>query len=206
MAYQNAFNWLAMELNKYGDKIACQTSSNAVAAEILIRLPHVSFLAPYPIDLATVAYSFICGKHQLDRSTDRHFKAVAWIEPSKQDLYYLNGLNQSIGATGRLYLISGGPLARFMADRRTMLNGRTIYLNIKTITTVLQKSGFHIISQESWQDVQSVTWYFAGRLTRWIGRYDWGDRFWAASRRTFRERSWCHHLATLHGLVAELSP
>lgn len=202
LAYQHAFDWLAVRLANTGPA-ACLAPSTFCAVEMLRRLPELPFLEPLPDGLDPAATALGCRSPGTIDPKEGELAAVAWLEPATKDLERLDDLAQILSPTARLYLIAGGPLARFLAERRTGANGQASLLNDRVAKRTLQQHGFLIKERLGWHGLQAIGFHTLAQVALCLGRRHRRDRFHYAMRRAFGVRGSGRHLVALTCLSAE---
>ena len=131
LAYCQAFDWLAMQLQATDGPVAALAPRTFHGAELLRRLPHLPFLAPLPRGLRRAAASLGLAPPTEIRSLPGSLRAIAWTEPASDDVCQLDRLKVVLHSGGHLYLVAPGPLGRFLAEHRQddwgrLLSGRQV--------------------------------------------------------------------------------
>lgn len=201
LAYQHAFDWLATHLHAAGGSVACLAPSVFHGTELLRRLPSTPFLVPVPAGLETAALALGIESIQTIPSNQASLAAVAWIEPPGDDIKQLDRLHHILQPDGRLYLITGGKLARFLAERRRQKEENPFLNEAKAIQN-LPRYGFRLVRRVGIQGLTAVAWHYAGVMTGRLGNNAWQDRCHFGMRRAFVEQDDPRFVA-LTCLVAE---
>jgi hypothetical protein len=204
LAYQYAFDWLAVQLQAAHGPVAALVTAAFHGCELLRRLPNLQFLEPLPPMLGSKALSLdINPVHTVTESTP--LTAAAWVEPLRQDSHLLPTLQQQIQPGGRLYLVAGGRLARFLTERQQIGNGYAFW-SANEIQVALIQSGWRVQSVFGLHGLTATAWHYLGELYGRLGQIHWRDRCHYAMRRAFVEKDRRPGFTALACLTAERLP
>lgn len=203
LAYQHAFDWLAVQLHSTPGPVAALVPAAFHAAELLRRLPCISLLPPLPEHLTQVGTAL--GNHPVTPQPENNsFSAIGWVEPLSNDAGHLQLLAQGLEPGGRLYLIAGGPLSRFLTDRRQRNDAD--YLSAHRAQSLLKQHGFRVVQRLGVHGPRAIGWHYAGEAAYRLGRPAWRDRAHFAMRRDFVEPGAANQLAALVLITAKRCP
>jgi hypothetical protein len=175
LAYQHAFDWLAVALSASDGPVACVRSGAFQARELSRRLPDLSFV--------NLAGRLGPGPGPADAAQPGRRAALAWAEPLAADASSFADLPHLLRPDGVLYLVVGGRLARFLAERRAQRDIH--YLAEPPARRALRQAGFRVTQRRGLHGPRAILWHLAGETTRLAGRRDWRDRCYAGMRRDF---------------------
>jgi hypothetical protein len=175
LAYQHAFDWLAVRLHAAGPA-AYSVGAAWQFMEMARRLPHVPAIAIDPAARAAAAAAL--GLPELPGDEAGPLWAAALIEPAA----FPGELAARLGAGGRLYAVTGGRAARFLAERRT--NGAAA-LNEPALVGAARAVDFRVVERLGIHPPAAVLTHYAGEAALALGRRDWRDRCHFAMRRDF---------------------
>ena len=131
--------------------------------------------------------------------------AIAWLEPDRASMERLGEIRRALEPQAKLYVIAGGALVRFLAERRAgLLNGKES-VGDRRFASGLSRSGFRIVERVGWHGLTSVIWHYMGEAADRMGRSDWCDRYHYAMRRAYGEQGPRQHLVALTCLAAEMT-
>jgi hypothetical protein len=104
-------------------------------------------------------------------------RAVGLIEPARLPRQITDRLEPG----GRLYVVSGGVLGRFLAERR----GEKGYspLSERALVATARAAGFRVVARHGVHSPAAVMHHYAGRVALAAGRQDIHDRRQHAMRR-----------------------
>ena len=201
LAYQYAFDWLAGQLQTVGGSSACLVPSLFQGVELLRRLPKITFLDPIltEIDLARTELGFSQNEQE---TIDGSFAAIAWAEPRRGDEEHLAMLVERLAFQGRLYIVAGGPLARFLAEQRS--NNEDL-LPASHIRKRLKKFDLRLVHAFGLYGFGSISWHYAGQALGGLGRQNWQDRCHYGMRRAYVVHGRGHSNTALVCLTVEHS-
>jgi hypothetical protein len=201
LAYQHAFDWLALHLQAAGGPVAALAPQTFHGAELLRRLPYLPFLPPLPRGLARAAASLGLSAPTGSDPSAGPFHAVAWAEPPAEAGTRLSALARSLHPGGRLYLLAPGPLGRFLAERRH--NSWDPRLPARQALRLLASRGWRIRQHLGLHGPRAVVHHYLGRLAARLGHNHRRDRRHFALRRDFVETGLSLRLAALILIAAE---
>lgn len=183
LAYQYAFDWLAVQLNAAAGPTAALTAAPFHTLELLRRLPQLPFLPPLPPEAAEAGLSWGLPPAQTAVPTPQ-LAAVAWLEPRRADAHQLPLLRQWLKPGGTLYLVAAGRLSRFLAEQR---HGRAAADSwpAAAMGTALVQAGFQCRSAFGLHGPAAIGWHLLAQICRRLGRLHWQDRCHYALRRAF---------------------
>lgn len=164
LAYQHALDWLAVRLHSSPGTVACVAPAAWQVQELQRRLPAVHTL---PIEPGSCA-------------------AVAWLEPQHHAAGEFGEIVRGLQSGGRVHLVVGGLLARFLNERRAA-GERTPMLSQAGAQRMLQQHGFSITERIGLHGWRSIGWHGLAGAAAAAGRHDWQDRCHYAMRRAFVE-------------------
>jgi hypothetical protein len=170
------------------------------AAELLRRLPDLPLIGP-PAESAIVADDLgLDGATQTEPGPSE-LAALAWVEPFQSDVAELERIGRWLKPSGRLYLVAGGRLSRFLAERR--VDHGSDYLSGTRAKVLLKENGFHVLEQIGLHGPRAITWHSGGVILRQFSRPAMSDQAHFAMRRDFVEAGLGRHLAALTLISAE---
>ena len=205
LAYRNAFDWLAVRLQAHNGDVGCLAPTTFHAAELLRRMPAVPFIEPVPGGLCEATAALGLDPAATIPPELGSLAAVAWLEPDRAGLERLGEIRRALRPGGKLYVIAGGALVHFLAERRAgLLNGKD-HVGDRRCTSSLAKSDFRIVERVGWHGLTSIVWHYMGEAADKVGRSDWRDRYHYAMRRAFGEQGPRQQLVALTCLAAELT-
>ena len=153
LAYQHAFDWLAVSLHAAGGPVACVAASPRQMAEMARRLPDL----PGPeTDTGPLA-------------------AAALMLPAGFD----PALVRRLRPDGRLYAVVPGRLARFMADWE---RGRPA-MSERSFIAAARENGFAVVERIAIHPPRAIVQHYAGELALRAGSRAARDRRHFAMRR-----------------------
>lgn len=202
LAYQHGFDWLAVQLQATIGPIAALVPGAFHAGELLRRLPMLSLLPPAPDGLDQVSAALGAAPTVLEPEPGT-LATIAWVEPAVGDLALLAQLQAWLQPRGRLYLVAGGRLSRFLAERRAEQDSQM--LDARKAVAQLRRHGFRIRQQLGLHGPRAIGWHYAGEAAGWFGKTALRDRAHFAMRRDFVEAGLGQHLAALTLVTAEHS-
>lgn len=200
LAYQHAFDWLAVELQCTAGPVVALAPAAFHAAELLRRLPALALLPPAPDGLEQVAAALGANPALLEPAP-RTLAAIAWAEPEAGSAGQFEQVRAWLQPRGRLYLVTGGRLGRFLAERRAGQGGHL--LDARDATALLRRHGFRIQQQVGLHGPRAIAWHSGGEMARRLGKPARRDRAHFAMRRDFVEASACRRAAALTLITAE---
>jgi hypothetical protein len=203
LAYQHGLDWLAVNLGNAPGPIACLISSHFHLIEMLRRLPDISLLTPVPEDLEIAAKMVSLSRPRIAEPNERGFAAVAWLEPCAEHRVVLPWLRRILSPEGRLFVVAGGRLGRFLTDRRRPDFAHRDHLHAPRVMPMLKHSGFNVQASVGWQDLRATGWHYLGEAARRLGRPDIRDRCHFAMRARFSNGHPAAGLVALVGITAE---
>ena len=109
LAYQHAFDWLAVQLHATGGRVAARATTLFHAVELLRRLPDLPLLPPLAPGLEEAAADLGLSVTAPEQAAQEGLHALALIEPPHADPA---SLTASLRPGGCLYLVAPGPLGR----------------------------------------------------------------------------------------------
>ena len=153
LAYQHAFDWLAVGLHAAGGPVACAVAAPWQMAEMAGRLPELP---------------------KAEAETDP-LAAVGLVLPAAVDPALLGRLRPD----GRLYAVVAGPLARFTADWQP--NAPT--LSERSFIAAARENGFAVVERIAIHPPRAIVQHYAGELALRAGSRVARDRRHFAMRR-----------------------
>ncbi len=182
LVYQHALDWLALQLSG-GAQWSCVTSSLLAGSELIHRVPQVSFARSLPP--RSDEFCRAMGRQPASnvQPANGSLDAVAWLEPVEEDREVISQFRHWLRPGGYVYVVTGGWLARFLYERRTIQ--RDDFLAVTEVTRLLTYHGFQIRGQIGIQGLRAVWWHYLSFLARLLSRPDWQDRCHFAMRRDF---------------------
>lgn len=202
LAYQHAFDWLAVQLQATTGPFAALAPGAFHAGELLRRLPMLSLLPPAPDGLDQVS-AVLGATPTLSEPEPGTLAAIAWVEPAAGDVAQLAQLQAWLQPRGRLYLVAGGRLSRFLAERRADQDNRL--LDARKAVAQLRRHGFRIRQQLGLHGPRAIGWHYAGEAAGRFSKTALRDRAHFAMRRDFVEAGLSQHLSALTLITAECS-
>jgi hypothetical protein len=175
LAYQLAFDWLAVRLHAASGPVAYAASAAWQLVEMADRLPGVPALGATATARTAVAAAL--GLPDIPAFDTGQLWAVGLIEPAEAPREIFDRLESG----GRLYVVAGGALGRFLAERR--VDNDFSPLSGRAIAATARASGFRVVERLGVQPPAAVLHHYAGELVRAAGRRDVRDRRHAAMRR-----------------------
>lgn len=200
LAYQQAFDWLAVQLQASSGAAAALAPTAFHGVELLRRRPDLPILKPLPDGLSEAAAALGITLQSADFGQTAP-AVLAWAEPPASAVEQLASLSARVQPGARLYLVTPGPLGRFLTERRAamlpqaMTAGQALRLLVACGWRVRQRLGLH--------GPRAVGWHYASELARAAGRPYRRDRYHFAMRRDFLERGTLARLSALVLIVAE---
>jgi hypothetical protein len=182
LAYLYAFDWLAVQLAAVAGPVTALVTQPFHGVELLRRLPDLSFLEPLPPEVVRAGLSLgITPVRTLAEGVE--LDALAWLEPRREDAHQLLALRRRLRPGGKLYLLAGGPLARFLAERQQ--STVAAYWPVTEAQAELSQNGFQLQSAFALHGLVAVAWHYLGEWCDRLGRRHWRDRAHFAMRRAF---------------------
>lgn len=166
LAYQHAFDWLAVQLHSANGRAACIASLPLQRAELAQRGLAQHVLPDWPAG-----------------DTDR-FSVLAAVEPATAELPRLAQMLPALPPSGRVFLIVTGPLSRFLAEHRERAAAPD-FAGERAVTAVLGHGGWQVVERVGLHGAAAVAWHLAGTAAGRLGRADWQDRLHYGMRRSF---------------------
>jgi hypothetical protein len=205
LAYRHAFDWLAVRLQAHEGAIGCLAPTTFHAAELLRRMPLVPFIEPVPDGLHESPVALGSDPAATVPPEPASLEAIAWLEPDTTSIERLGEIRRALQPDGRLYVIAGGALVRFLVERRLgLLNGKE-YLGDRRCAGALKRNDFRISERVGWHGLAAIAWHHMGETAGKMGRSDWRDRYHYAMRRDFGQQGPGRWLVALTSLAAERS-
>ena len=134
-------------------------------------------------DVSGIAAALELPRTSPGQPKDGSLVALAWVEPTTQDFVRLAEARRWLAPGGRLFLVVGGALAGYLAERKA---GPSLdYLDERTVLRGLARQGFRITERLGLHGVRAVAWHLLGLIAGWLGRPAWQDRCHFAMRRDF---------------------
>lgn len=183
LAYQHAFDWLAVHLGATKGPVACLQTDPFPVTELLRRVPRAALIAdgsPVAGEFDTCLDLRAQPRRDLGGAT---FAAVAWPEPRAARGDQLARLPDALVRGGRLYAVVGGPLARFLHERR-VAGARDVMAAVGA-RQALAGHGFRVVDRIGIHGLRAIAWYQISALAGRIGFAAWQDRLHFAMRRDF---------------------
>jgi len=202
LAYQHAFDWLAVQLQATSGPIATMALGFFATGELLRRLPSLPMIPPAPMDLEQVAAALDALPILLEPEPGT-LAAVAWVEPTVDDVAMFAQLQIWLQPCGRLYLVAGGRLSRFLAERRADQGSQR--LDARRVVALLRRHDFRIRQQIGLHGPRAIACHYAGEAAGRFDRPALRDRAHFSMRRDFVEAGLGRHLSALTLIVAEWS-
>lgn len=200
LAYQHAFDWLAVQLASTPGPIAALAPTLFLATELIRRLPHVTLLQPLPSDINSAAITLdVPG--QLTPPATGALSALALLEPLTTDLVEAHRYQSLLHPEGHLYIIIGGGLASFLTEHRRIR--RAHLATYQDAITALEKADFRIREQMQLHGPRAIVWHLISQFASRLKMTHWQDRFHFAMRRDFVQTTLPPRLAALTLIVAE---
>jgi len=175
LAYQEAFDWLAVRLHAMDGPVACSVAADWQLAEMARRLPRVPTLHS---EAAGRELFHALGLPEPEISPGL-LGAIALVEPAK----FPPASFERLKPGGRLFVVAGGRLARFLAERRG--RAATSPMSERALVGVARGIGFRVIERLGIHPPAAVLHHYAGEAALALGRRDWRDRCHCAMRRDF---------------------
>ena len=204
LAYRHAFDWLAVRLQAHEGAAGCLAPTAFHAAELLRRMPAVPFIEPAPEGLHQATAALGLDPAATVPPEPASLAAIAWLEPDTTTIERLGEIRQALRPDGRLYVIAGGALVRFLTERRIGLLDGKEYVGDRRCTNTLARSDFRIVERVGWHGMTAIAWHYMGEVAGRVGRSDWRDRYHYAMRRAFGVHGPRQQLVALTCLAAEL--
>jgi hypothetical protein len=201
-AYRLAFDWLAVQLSARESNAAALVPTPFHALEMARRLPTLPLLAPDPAIVTAAAKILGLVPPPVASWDTRAWEALAWIEPQARQTRLQVQLSRALAPGGRLYLLAGGPLAPFLAERRSRLVPAVGVLTAATLLRLLRQAGLRVERQLGWHGPQAAAWFWAACLLGRAGRYGWRDRCLFAMHRAMLVRGPARPIVALRAIVA----
>lgn len=176
LAYQHAFDWLAVRLSAAVGPAAYAVAAGWQLREMAGRLPGIPALAGDAAGRDAVAAAL--GWPEIRDDAGGPLQAVALVEPPALPRPALDRLQPG----GRLYVVSGGRAARFLAERRG--SNRPV-LSEKEVAALARAEGLRVVERLGLHPPAAVLAHYAGEAALAFGRRDWRDRRHHAMRRDF---------------------
>lgn len=205
MAYRHAFDWLAVHLQAHEGAVGCLAPTTFHAAELLRRVPAAPFIEPVPEGLHEASAALGLDPVATVPPEAASLAAIAWLEPDTTTIERLGEIRRALRPEGRLYVLAGGALVRFLAERRVGLLDGKEYVGDRRCKKSLARGNFRIVERVGWHGLASIAWHCMAEAAGRVGRPDWRDRYHYAMRRAFRERGSRQQLVALTCLAAELT-
>jgi hypothetical protein len=175
LGYQYAFDWLAVSLYAAGDPVAYAVGAEWQLAEMARRLPRIPALDMSPAVRAAVAAAL--GLPDIPAADGESLRAVGIIEPADLPRRLFDRLEPG----GCLYAVTGGVLARFLAERRGAEEHSP--LGERALVATARTAGFRVVARLGVHSPAAVMHHYAGRMALAAGRRDVHDRCQHAMRR-----------------------
>lgn len=175
LAYQEAFDWLAVRLQAMDGAVACSVAADWQLAEMARRLPRVPTLNNGSAGRELFHALGLQQPEMLPGLLD----AIALVEPAKLPPASLERLKPG----GRLFIVAGGRLARFLAERRG--GAATPPMSERALVGVTRGIGLRVVERLGIHPPAAVLHHYAGEAALALGRRDWRDRCHCAMRRDF---------------------
>jgi len=178
LAYQHAFDWLAVHLHSTDGPAAYAIGAEWHLAEMASRLPAVPTFGSNAASLAPVSVALRLASIPLAELAGERWAAVGLVEPERIERTLLD----SISPGGRLYVIAGGRLARFLAERKAQ-DGHRSMTAIEVVAEV-RAAGFRVVERLGIHPPAAIFEHYAGMTAMAFGRRDARDRRHFAMRRS----------------------
>lgn len=199
LAYQHAFDWLAVQLQAIDGPIVALVPSEFQGIELLRRLPDISFLNPMPTGLGEVGAGL--GLDRVAAANERgKFAAVAWVEPRQEDVSCLEQIRQRLLVNGHIFLVAGGQLASFLAERRQQ---EALFLTSAEVKNAFKQAGFTVTTQFGLHGPRAILWHYLGEAAGRLGQPHWQDRCHYGMRRAFVKTGFGQEMSALTCMAAE---
>ncbi|MBE2234082.1 MAG: hypothetical protein IAE85_11355 [Anaerolinea sp.] len=175
LAYQQAFDWLAVCLHAADGMVAYGAAAPWQWLELAHRLPHTATLSRAPAAREALA---ALGLAEAAPASGL-LAAVGLVEPAEVG----PALFDRLSADGRLHVVTGGRLARFLAERRG--SAAASPMSARELAASARTAGFHVVERLGIHPPAAVWQHYAGEAVLALGRRDWRDRRHCAMRRDF---------------------
>ena len=201
LAYQHAFDWLAVHLNAAGMAAAYSTQTLWQTAEIMHRLPNMPLLLPNPADVEQIANSFGYDSPRMVESDSQNWLAVGIVTPSREQLQNLDTLLEIVPPNGSVYTIVGGLLNRFMAEQRNSYAVEMV--NETALVSTMRTAGFRVRDRLGLHTPTAAVRHYLGEISLKSGHRERRDRYHYAMRCNYVSRGYSAGLSALVCLVLE---
>ena len=175
LEYQHAFDYCAVEAQRYGGPVMVAASSTFYASQLLGRLEACE---PQLIDADGVAASRLAAGCA---------RAIVWAEPEQATgAQALRNLHRLLSPQGCLYVIVSRPLARLLPEWRGAAAHPAIApAGLRRTIGWLRGEGWSIVQMYGFHGPASIIWEGAGRVMERVGRADLADRCHFKMRDTY---------------------
>lgn len=199
LAYQHAFDRLAVQLNRSSGPVACLGTGAFETAELLRRAPQARLISASPA-LQEVSDRFGTQMVPPKEIEDAVFNTIAWAEPLAIDVPRLAEIHDWLRSGGTLHLIVGGRFARFLQERQRIPAGRR--LDEGSARRALRVHGFRVDDRLGFHGLRAIVLHQMSTVAGRLGRIAWQDRFHYAMRRDFATRRGLAALVALRARIA----
>lgn len=182
LAYQHAFDWLAVNLYAAAGPTAYKVNSARHLLQMARRLPEVPALDADPAWWPMVATALGVDKPAGSGIDDCLWTAIGLAEPGLSERGLFDSLRQSLWPGGYLYVIAGGPMSRFLEERR---RDGTPILDGPAVVAAARAASFRVVQQLDLHPPAAVVAHYSGEAALALGRRDWRDRRHFAMQRDF---------------------
>lgn len=197
LAYQHAFDWLAVKLYSTDGPAVYAVGSDWQLSEMASRLPNVPTLSSDAATVEAVSRALGLTGIRMVELAGETWAAVGLVEPERIERGFLD----SIPPGARLYVVAGGRLARFLAERKTAGGRQPMTAN--SVVGAAQAAGFRVIEFIAIHPLPAILEHYAGVSAVTLGRRDIRDRRHFAMRRAMVANSQAAMLSALVCLALE---
>lgn len=178
LAYQHAFDWLAVRLHSAQGPVAYAIGGDWHLAEMASRLPAVPTFGSNAVSMTPVSVALGLASIPTAELTGESWAAVGLVEPERIEQTLLD----SIPPGGRLYVVAGGRLARFLAERKAQDGHRS--MTAIEVVAEARAAGFRVVERLGIHPPAAILEHYAGAAAMAFGRRDARDRRHFAMRRS----------------------
>lgn len=183
LAFQHAFDWLAVCLHHHRDRTGFFTCSLLAATELMNRRPETVFLEQgCSYEERKDGYSE--SLKEIGQFPAESLAALGLVIPSTALELCLEQARSALRPSSSVHLVTNGPLARFLPDSHWFL-GASRDFSSSYIRRVARDAGYRITEELGIHGIPSVAWHYAAVVAETVGRTDWKDRFHVRMRERF---------------------
>lgn len=183
LAYQHAFDWLAIRLSVSGPAAVCAIRVEWQLLQLLERIPELEVMGSDPEMYANVAHALGVDVFRQSSNGDTADNvAVGFIEPVEDDIALIREVANSIRKHGRIHFITQGLLGRYLSEQRE--SSTPASLPEATLVSLANDHRYRVTERVGFHPPAAVGHHYRGQLAASRGRLDIRDRQHFAMRRS----------------------